>query len=100
MSTSYYFAYGSNMPRRRLESRIGHVHKLGIAYLEGYKLICNKKSRDGSSKFNIEQTNVSSDKVIGVLYKIEENQLDPLDAAEGAKAKNGYERQEDRKSVV
>ena len=85
-----YFAYGSNMPKRRLENRIGHVHKLGIAELEGYKLICNKISIDGSSKFNIQKTENLSDKVFGVLYKIEDSQLDPLDAAEGAKSGGGY----------
>ena len=87
-----YFAYGSNMPKRRLENRIGHVHKLGIVWLEGYELICNKKSDDKSSKFNIQKTKELSDKVYGVLYKIEESQLEPLDRAEGATKGGGYKR--------
>jgi hypothetical protein len=45
--TQLYFAYGSNMSSGRL--RPGAV-PAGAARLEGYRLRCNKRGRDGSGK--------------------------------------------------
>jgi hypothetical protein len=48
-----YFAYGSNMSRRRLAERIGAPEALGPASLGGHRLRFNKPSKDGSGKANL-----------------------------------------------
>ena len=75
-----YFAYGSNVSRRRLDERgvkpIGSVR----AYLEGYRRVYNKKGREGT------YANLTRDqkgRVCGLLYTITLKDLFRLDAYEG-----------------
>jgi hypothetical protein len=84
----FYFAFGSNMLRSRLETeRVGQVIDLGIATLEGYKIAFNKLSKkDGTGKTNIITSPGSQ--VIGVIYNLTEEQLIKLDSIEGV----GYAR--------
>lgn len=81
----YYFAYGSNMLRKRLEERLGKVEDLGMVLLYDYKIAFNKKSSDGTGKTNI--IPLSGQNVSGVAFSLTTDQLGILDKAEG-----GYNR--------
>lgn len=85
-----YFAYGSNMLRERLLARkVGLLDSGHPTCVEGYKLLFNKKSDDGSSKANLVAE--SGAKCWGVLFSVDINSLADLDEAEGAP---GHYRQE------
>lgn len=72
----FYFAYGSNLNKEQIYSRIGYVHSEYKVTLEGYSFIYNKKSKDGTSKANIEQ---SGDELTrGICYEIDLYQFDQL----------------------
>lgn len=73
MKRSYYFAYGSNLLKKRLIDRIGHFHHGSIAILNGYKFIYNQKGVDGTAKANIIED--SNSQVLGVCYEIDEEGL-------------------------
>lgn len=78
----YYFAFGSNMKRDRLEKRLGQVDDLGIAILPDYLVAFNKLSTiDKTGKANI----IPKEQVetIGVLYGLTDEQLKELDKSEG-----------------
>ena len=83
MSTFLYFAYGSNMSKRRLrdEKRAPSAKVVGTGILKDYCLTFRKLSKDGSGKCTIEYC--KSGKVYGVLFKINEDQKCCLDDAEG-----------------
>lgn len=57
--------------------------KVSNAFLPGYKLICNKVSKDGSAKANIIKTDNLAELVWGVLFSINSNEKTLLDKAEG-----------------
>lgn len=82
------FAYGSNMKtvRMRSEDRAPSARSAGRARLLDVRLICNKKSADGSAKANIVDS--PSDVVWGVLWEVDASDLTKLDVAEG-----GYQRE-------
>ena len=84
----YYFAYGSNMFRNKLELTVGGmVIDLGIATLAAHSIIFNKyRTRDHTGKTNIIASN---NNVIGVVYDLTEEQFVRLDNSE-----NGYHRQQ------
>jgi hypothetical protein len=77
------FAYGSNMNLNRLTQRVPSAVKLCNAFVPGYKLVCNKVSKDGSAKANIIRTDNPSEFVWGVLFTIDKNEKPLLDKAEG-----------------
>lgn len=77
------FAYGSNMNMSRLKKRVPSATKVCNASLNGYAFAFNKKSKDGSVKGNIAQTNNADDKVWGVVFEIDEKEKEKLDDAEG-----------------
>jgi gamma-glutamylcyclotransferase len=78
------FAYGSNMNINRLCQRVPSATKLSNAFLSGYKLVCNKVSiKDGSAKANIEKSDIATDIVWGILFKIDSAEKPLLDNAEG-----------------
>ncbi len=78
----FYFAYGSNMKRARLEERVGTVTDHGMATLKDYRIAFNKKSRnDGTGKANI--LPAEREDVLGVLFEMSENQIKTLDKHEG-----------------
>jgi len=80
------FAYGSNMSRQRLSSRISEAKFYGIGKILDKKLLCNKKSIEGSGKANL--VNTPGEIVWGVLYKINDKDIHILD-----KIEDGYQRQ-------
>lgn len=73
---TFYFAYGSNMSKPRLERRIGTVHCHGRARLDDYCHRFSKRGRDGSAKGNVERA--AGARVWGVLYELEPPQLEVL----------------------
>ena len=85
MSTFLYFAYGSNMSERRLRKRVPSAKVIGTGILNNHCLTFHKRSKDGSGKCTIECC--ESDKVYGVLFKINKKEKKCLDNAEG-KVKN------------
>lgn len=82
---SYYFAYGSNLSKKRLLERIGKFHTASVAILKGYKFIYNKKSIDGTAKANLIKE--PNSEVYGICYEIDYNDFDKLD-----KYEQGYNR--------
>ncbi|MBK8088825.1 MAG: gamma-glutamylcyclotransferase [Chitinophagaceae bacterium] len=77
------FAYGSNMNINRLAQRVPSATKVTNVFLPGYKLVCNKVSKDGSVKANILNSDIPGDIVWGVLFKIDSKEKSLLDKAEG-----------------
>jgi len=78
-----YFAYGSNMSTARLRARTPSARPLGTAVLSGHLLRFHKRSKDRSGKCDAFETGDSADSVIGVLYAIDPDERQKLDAAEG-----------------
>ena len=84
-----YFGYGSNMPKTRIEQRLGPVERLGTAFLTGYTLRFHKRSKkDGSGKCDAFRTDNPDDRLWGVLDRLSDEQFVKLDGFEGP----GYER--------
>ena len=79
----YYFAYGSNLLRRRIEERLGPVGLKGIGYLPGYCLEFHKLSRDSSGKCTVYRTKREVDRVYGVVLELTSAQKTILDKIEG-----------------
>ena len=86
----YYFAYGSNMSRVRLGTRIQNAEPLGIVTLTGYRLRFHKVGKDGSAKCDAWHTGKSRDTVFGVLYSMSRDEFAILDRIEGRGT--GYDR--------
>jgi gamma-glutamylcyclotransferase len=82
-NTMTYFAYGSNMLTARLLFRCPGAEKIEPAFLTGYTLCFDKRSRDGSGKCTIRYTGSPSDVVHGVLFTIPQSQVCSLARAEG-----------------
>ncbi|MES2026751.1 MAG: gamma-glutamylcyclotransferase family protein [Pseudomonadota bacterium] len=83
-STFRYFAYGSNMSSVRLLTRIPSARSMGIAQVRGYRLVFDKISKkDGSGKADCERTDDADSVVFGVLFQIDMQHKQALDAAEG-----------------
>ncbi|MCZ2076306.1 MAG: gamma-glutamylcyclotransferase [Bryobacteraceae bacterium] len=81
------FAYGSNMCSGRFRDYgVAPEGDGSAAVLIDYRLVFNKKSRDGSGKANIEPHRDSE--VWGVLYTVPDADLATLDYGEGL----GYHR--------
>lgn len=79
----YYFAYGSNMLRERLQRRVPSARTFTTARLPGYTLKFHKGRTDGSGKGNVIKTDSEDDIVYGVVYEIDEREKPLLDDAEG-----------------
>lgn len=75
-----YFAYGSNMDKKRMILRGLNFTSRQFGKLEGYKLLFNKKSKQGMAA-NIETS--SFDSVEGVLYDFPDSEINNLDSKEG-----------------
>lgn len=75
------------MKMQRLKQRIRSAQKIGIAYLDHFRMAVNKVGSDQSTKANI--LPAPTDSVIGILYEIDEIELMKLDRIE-----DGYERRE------
>jgi gamma-glutamylcyclotransferase len=72
-SVPHYFAYGSNMSRSRLETRVGAVRVLGRGQLHTHRHRFSKLGRDGTGKGNVEAR--SGESVWGVVYELDSHQL-------------------------
>lgn len=90
-NTFIYFAYGSNMFKRRLRARTPSAVVTGIGYVGEWRLAFDKDSKDGSSKCNIHPTAQPTDRVYGVLYEIDSVEERELDKVEGLN--NGYRKE-------
>lgn len=77
------FAYGSNMLSDRLIDRVPSAKPIGIGQLRGHVLRWHKRSRDGSGKCDVEKTEVETDTVWGVLFRLRAPEKRALDSAEG-----------------
>ena len=75
-----YFAYGSNLWVPQLRSRCPSATPRRTAVLEGWRLVCDKPSVDGSAKLNIRPA--AGESVHGVLYQIDDGERQWLDEAE------------------
>jgi len=82
-----YFGYGSNMPKARIEARLGHVERLGAAWLPGWRLAFHKRGADGSGKCDAVLTHHPDDRLWGALDRLTEDQMEALDRIE-----QGYDR--------
>ena len=71
------------MNLNRLTKRVPSAVKVCNAFLPGYKLVCNKISKDGSAKANIMKTDNLAELVWGVLFTIDDKEKPLLDKAEG-----------------
>jgi len=89
-----YFAYGSNLHPRRMQERAPSTQLIGHATLPDHALCFHKKGQDGSAKCNAFLTNEVTDRVEGVLYRIDRCDKEKLDHFEGLG--RGYEEEEVR----
>ena len=74
-----YFAYGADLWLPQLRSRCPSAQVVDVARLEDWEVVCDKPSDDGSSKFNIRSRPGS--RVEGVVYDIEDGEIDRLEQA-------------------
>lgn len=95
MGTFVYFAYGSNMLTEWLRARCPSATAIGVAYAANHQLEFSKPSRDKSGKATLTSSRDSNQ--YGVLFAIDDNELDVLDRAEGRG--HGYDRN-DRFHVI
>ena len=82
MATFTYFAYGSNMLLEHLQVRCKTANIRGVAVAHGYTLAFSKKSKDGSGKATIAETDDDT-ALYGALFEIDWNERPCLDKAEG-----------------
>ncbi len=69
MHRDLYFAYGSNMTSARLRARIPSARSVGAARIDGRRLVCNKRGRDGSGKANLCAS--PGGEAWGVVYEVD-----------------------------
>ncbi|MDP3064205.1 MAG: gamma-glutamylcyclotransferase family protein [Chloroflexota bacterium] len=79
----WYFAYGSNLNKNQMRTRVGDWSACRKATLRNWELLFNVKSRKwGKFAANIRGAG-TQDKVWGVVYQITKKQLDVLTKCEG-----------------
>jgi len=76
------FCYGSNMSSKRIIERCPNSQFIGVAKVSGYRLVFNKKGKDGSGKANLVYTG-EDNLVWGVIWDITDSDKILLDKAEG-----------------
>lgn len=81
MTHFLYFAYGSNIASARLLRRCPSTQALGMATLADYEMTFDKLGLDGSAKCGIYPA--EGETVYGALFRIHQDDLPALDAAEG-----------------
>lgn len=86
-----YFAYGSNMSLPRLRARVPSAEVHGVFELRAHVLRFHKVGMDGTAKCDAYFTGESADRVEGVVYVLDPNEVAALDKAEGLG--NGYIKQ-------
>lgn len=85
-----YFAYGSNMSIKRMIARVPSTTVDTVACLKKHALLFHKKSKDGSAKCDVIETEKENDTVWGVVFDIDEDEKTKLDGFEG----RGYKSKE------
>ncbi len=75
-----YFAYGSNMDKKRLYDRIGSAFKWDVGMVSGRRLSFNKLGLDGTGKANL--VDHEGETAYGVIYQVSESDLIKLDRFE------------------
>ncbi|MFY9637690.1 MAG: gamma-glutamylcyclotransferase family protein [Methanobacterium sp.] len=75
-----YFAYGSNMDRKRLSDRIGSAYKWDVGMVLGKRLSFNKLGLDSTGKANL--VDHEGETAYGVIYQVNESDLIKLDRFE------------------
>ena len=78
-----YFAYGSNMDKRRMRKRTGNFGKYFPAILKGYTLKFNKVAKPGNEEGYTNIVKDPSGVVEGVVYFIDMSSLKRLEKWEG-----------------
>ena len=92
-SMELYFAYGSNMSRRRILSRVAAARSLGRARIDGWRLRFDKPGRDGTGKANlVEEPRAHA---WGVVYELPAAEWAVLDRFEP-----GYRRERLRVAIA
>lgn len=81
MNHFYFFSYGSNLLLKRIKIRTPSVEVIEVCRLDGFELVFNKRSKDGSTKANISPKNGSH--VFGVIHRINIEEKGNLDRVEG-----------------
>ena len=76
------FSYGSNMSHRRLQARVPSARFVAVAELPAHRLSFHKSAGDGSAKCDAEETGHPNDRVIGVVYEIDDAEKPDLDRHE------------------
>ncbi len=80
----WYFAYGSNMDRKRLELHRGiRVKEIRKGELENYRLVFNKVSPIQSATGRANIVPEAGHRVLGVLYRIPDEDISKMDIFEG-----------------
>lgn len=92
MATLLYFAYGSNMLTARLQARCPSAKARRVATADNYSLAFFKRGRDGSGKATLVPNTFVGQRVVGVVFELDERELSQLDRFEGAG--KGYDRME------
>lgn len=85
----YVFSYGSNLLLNRILHRTKSALVVDTHELNGFKIVFNKKSTDGSIKANIEKTDDPNDSVWGAIHKLNIKDKPILDQYENLG--NGYD---------
>ncbi len=75
-----YFAYGSNMSRARLATRVSAAEALGPAHVSDWRLAFNKPGRDGTGKANL--VPAAGARTWGVAWSLPEDAWPVLDGFE------------------
>jgi len=78
-----YFAYGSNMDRKRMEKRGVTIFSMQRARLEGFRLVFNKISSGSSNEGYANIVKDPDGAVEGILYEINDSDISKLDKYEG-----------------
>lgn len=76
------FTYGSNMSHRRLQARVPSARFVAVAELPAHRLRFHKSAGDGSAKCDAEESGNPDDRVIGVVYEIDDGEKPDLDRHE------------------
>ena len=90
MATLLYFAYGSNLLTSRLQARCPSARGGRVATADNHSLSFFKRGRDGSGKATLVPDARVGQRVVGVVFELDECELSQLDRFEGAGA--GYDR--------
>lgn len=84
MSDIWYFAYGSNMCKARIEERLKRLPESRRCCLSGYRFAFNKRGKDrGQIYANIVLD--PNDRVEGVVYRCTQAEIGLIDHYEGVK---------------